>query len=221
MRAERVVVNTPSAAVCARRRSHIPAEKLIVIPNAIDPDAFAISARRADGRFRVGFIGRLDPVKRVDDLLRAARLLPRGIMLEIFGDGAERDRLHTLVHELGIGDRVTFHGTIARPQLGLEQIDALVLPSEAEGFGLVLIEAMAAGVPVIGTNVPGICDVINADVNGLLAAVRSPASIARAILRLRDEAMLREQLVTVGRRTVVDRYTFDRTIPQWRAVLGL
>ncbi|HMO27541.1 MAG TPA: glycosyltransferase family 4 protein [Tepidisphaeraceae bacterium] len=222
MRAEHVVVNTPSAASCARRRSHIPPQKLVVIPNAVDVTAFARTpSRRADGLFRVGFIGRLDPVKRIDDLLRAARLLPRGIRLDIFGDGAERDRLHTLVHELGVGDRVTFHGTIVRPQLALQQIDALVLPSIAEGFGLVLIEAMAAGLPVIGTDVPGICDVIDADVNGLLVPVRSPASIARAILRLRDDATLRERLITAGRGTVADRYTFDRTIPRWRGVLGL
>jgi glycosyltransferase involved in cell wall biosynthesis len=221
--ARRVVVNTPSALRVARQRSHIDPAKLVLIPNAVEPAAFTRSpaAPRGDGVFRVGFIGRLDPVKRVGDLLQAMRRVPRGLELHVFGDGVLRPRLHTLVHELGIGDRVSFHGSIDRPQLALDGIDLLVLPSLAEGFGLVLIEAMAAGVPVIGTDVDGIRDVVQHEANGLLVPARRPDAIAAAIVRLRDDPALRQELAAGGRATVEQRYAWSRVLPMYHDLFGL
>jgi glycosyltransferase involved in cell wall biosynthesis len=81
--------------------------------------------------------------------LHAVKKLDGLVHLHVFGDGAERGESSRRSARFGIESYVTMHGRIARPQAALMQIGLLVLPSEAEGFGMVLIEAMAAGVPVV------------------------------------------------------------------------
>lgn len=220
--AERVVVPSRSAAEVATRWARIPPARCVVIPNAVDAAAFLHPRPAfASPKLKLGFLGRLDPVKRVGDLLDATRWLGRNVELHIFGDGDDRERLHTRTHELGLSDRVVFHGVVSRPQRALDQVDVLVLPSQAEGFGLVLIEAMAAGVPVIATNVPGIRDVVEHGRTGLLVPVRSPRAIAAAVERVRDDAALRQRLVEQGMATVRDRYGFETVMAKYRALLGL
>ena len=223
---EKIVVPSASVARVARKWSHVDPKKIVIIPNAVEPGAFvrstpavATAVPRRAGVVRVGFLGRLDPIKRVQDLVRAMTLLEKRFVLEIFGDGEERVLLGTLVHELGLGDRVTFHGTIDRPQIAMDQIDLLVLPSAAEGFGLVLIEAMAAGVPVIGTDVDGIRDVVSHGENGLLARVRSPGAIAEAIRQINSDVPLREHIVARGLTEVCERYAWSAVILQYRRLL--
>ena len=106
------------------------------------------------------------------------------------------------------------------PEQALNEIDTLVLPSAAEGFGLVLIEAMAAGIPVVASDVPGIRDVVTANETGLLVPRRRSArAIADAILRLSNDPALRRRLTINGLKTVADRYTWDRILPQYRQLL--
>jgi glycosyltransferase involved in cell wall biosynthesis len=186
----------------------------IVIPNAIDVAAFAIDRPPSDS-FRVGFVGRLDPVKRIDVLLAAMKRLPTNFTLDIFGDGVEREKLEALA-----GPRVVFHGRIDRPQTALSAIDLLVLPSEAEGFGLVLIEAMAAGVPVVASDAPGIRDVVTHERDGLLVPVGDAEALSRAIERIATDATLRGQLIVNGRATA-RCYDYAATLPLWKAALGL
>ena len=96
----------------------------------------------------------------VPDLLQAVSQLGDLVHLHLFGDGPEREAIHRTTRLLNLESRVTLHGSIPRPQDALSQIGLLVLPSISEGMPMVLIEAMAAGVPVIGRNVPGVKDVI-------------------------------------------------------------
>lgn len=98
-------------------------------------------------------------------------------------------------------------------------MDVLVLPSEAEGFGLVLIEAMAAGVPVVGTNVPGIRDVIVDGENGLLVAVREPKALADVVRRVFDDRALRDRIVAGGLKSVKERYDWAAIYPLYRELL--
>ena len=95
-----------------------------------------------------------------------------------------------------------------------------MLPSAAEGFGLVLIEAMAAGVPVVATNVDGIRDVVRDGVSGLLVPVASPDALAAAISRVCGDEPLRRCLVAGGAEDVRRRFTWDVVLPQYRALLG-
>jgi glycosyltransferase involved in cell wall biosynthesis len=93
--------------------------------------------------------------------------------------------------------------------------DAFVLPSRAEGISNALLEAMAVGVPVIASDVPGNTDVVEHEANGLLVEVDDPASLAAAILRLVDEPDLRERLRQEARRTVETRYSIGHVAERY------
>jgi glycosyltransferase involved in cell wall biosynthesis len=212
--AEAMVVPSVSAAEVAVARASVPREKIVVISNAIDPRAFerSVIPQKDPSPYPVGFIGRLDPVKRIPDLIEAAKLFGSRVTLQIFGDGSERERLAGMA---------PLRGPVAKPQAALAEIGLLVLPSEAEGFGLVLIEAMAAGVPVIGTNVPGIRDVVQDGVNGLLVPVGNVSELAKAMERVISDRGLRERLIEGGLRTVRERFTWDVVLPQYRRLLAV
>jgi glycosyltransferase involved in cell wall biosynthesis len=206
-----------------RTWSGVPGEKVVVIPNAIDVETLAGIVREpaAGGRYRVGFIGRLDPVKRVPDLVRAVAMLPGDVELHVYGEGRERGRIEQEIRRAGAGGRVVMHGAVAGPAEALGRVDVLVLPSEAEGFGLVLIEAMAAGVPVVATDVAGIRDVVQDGRNGVLVPAGSPADLAGGIERVRNDAELRRRIVSDGRAGVVQRYSWDGVMRLYRQLLGL
>ena len=218
-RAQMIVVPSPSASDAAMQWAGVDEAKLRVIPNAVDIGEFDRIAHQGNGR-RIGFIGRLDPIKRIEDLVAAMPLLPEDYRLDIFGDGEMRKSLQSMISSRRLEQRITLHGEIAGPAPALSQIDLLVLPSDAEGFGLVLIEAMAAGVPVIGTNVPGIRDVIENGVSGLLCEPRNPRALADAIAKISGDAILREKLVAGGIERVRQRYDWSKVIESYRDLLG-
>ena len=216
--AERIIVPSPSVAAVAEKRAGVQPERITIIPNAIDPDDFLPSAvALTDPRpFPIGFLGRFDPVKRVPDLLAAVSQLGDLVHLHLFGDGPERGVIQQIIRELKLEHRVTLHGTVPRPQEALAQIGLLVLPSISEGMPMVLIEAMAAGVPVIGHDVPGVRDVIVDGENGLLVS-----SLAEGIARLVNDIALRQELIGNAGRWVRVRFTWGIVLRQYRDVLGL
>jgi glycosyltransferase involved in cell wall biosynthesis len=229
-RAEMVVVPSESAAMVARNWARVPAGKVVVIPNAVEVAAFRAQvpsgrARQDDSGnprpLRVGFIGRLDPIKRVVDLVGAAAVLGGRATVDIFGDGPDRPAIEREIASAGVSSLVTLHGKIAAPEPALNTLDVLVLPSDAEGFGLVLIEAMAAGVAVIATDVPGIRDVIRDDVNGLLVPRRNPLALAAAIVRLMEDRSLRQRLIDSATEEVHARYDWAAVLPRYRELLGI
>lgn len=217
--ADRVVVPSGAVAGVAGRWSGVPARRIDVIPNAVDLEAFGAIQRlpREPGStLRVGFLGRLDPIKRVPLLVDAMALLPPA-ELHIFGDGPERQTIEARVAQHQLHNRVTLHGAVASPGGALQAIDVLVLPSAAEGFGLVLIEAMAAGVPVVGADVPGIRDVIRDGVTGILCP-GDAASIARAITAAMDPQR-RESLIAQARQDVAERFSWPGVLEMYRRLL--
>ncbi len=215
-RAETVIVPSPSAARVATDRAGVPAERVAIIPNAIDLADWTTTTG-TDPR-RVVFLGRLDPIKDVPTLVAAVARLP-DVHLDIYGDGADRPRLERAVADLHLADRVRMHGTVARPQEPLATAGMLVLPSLAEGFGLVLIEAMAAGVPVVATDVPGVRDVVRTGETGLLVPAGDAIALAAAIRRVVDDGPLRERLVAAATADVRRRFTWDAVLPSHRRLL--
>jgi glycosyltransferase involved in cell wall biosynthesis len=244
-RAEKIVVPSESTADVAHEWARVPREKIVVIHNAIDADAFEpavlrtaanyggsaapaylAAARSSAGSassapFAIGFIGRLDPIKSIPDLLEATLLLGGSVHLHIYGEGRERKHIESKIRRLGIEQMVTLHGAITRPQEALSQIGILVLPSKAEGFGLVLIEAMAARVPVVATDVPGIRNVVTNEVNGLLVPHGQPRELALAIDRLMRDASLRERLVKQATKDAGERFSWEAVFPKYRELLGV
>ena len=214
--AEAVVVPSPSAAAVARAWAGVSAGRVVVIPNAVDPSHWPPTTGADPAR--VVFLGRLDPVKDVPTLVAAVGRLP-DVHLHLYGDGPDRPRVERAIAAHHLVGRATLHGTIARPQDALAAAGMLVLPSSAEGFGLVLIEAMAAGVPVVGSDVPGVRDVVRHGRTGLLVPHGDPAALAAAIRRLVDDPLLRERLVATAAVDVRRRFTWDTVLPLYRQLL--
>lgn len=158
-----------------------------------------------DGELRIGFAGKLVARKGVDELLRAAALLPpaRAWSVTVVGDGPLLAELRALVAELGVGNRVTFHGfanTTEMPKL-LASFDVLVVPSRLDMRVLVTIEAMAAGTAVIvsdATAVWGPGDLIEDGVTGLVYRSGKSATLARQLGRLLDDPGLLDRLQRDG-----------------------
>jgi glycosyltransferase involved in cell wall biosynthesis len=218
--AEKIVVPSPSVKEAAIRWAGVDAKKLVIISNAVRIEEF--SSRRWGGsgeRRHVAFIGRLDAIKRVPDLVNAVALLNADTMLDIWGEGSRRGEIQSTINRLGLQNRAIMHGGVLGSAAALDKADVLVLPSDAEGFGLVLIEAMAAGVAVIGTNVPGIRDVIEDGISGLLVPARNPQALANAIARVLSDAPLREKLIGGGRERVRRLYDWAICYEKYRLLL--
>lgn len=217
--ARKIIVPSPSVAEFGARRCGIPEEKFTVIPNAVAVEQFANLPREKSDVVRIGFLGRLDPVKRIDDLIAAYGLLAPGrYVLHIFGDGTEGNRLKTLARgQMGIH----FRGAVQHPAEALRQMDMLVLPSEAEGFGLVLLEAMAAGVPVVASMAPGIRDVVEDGQTAAMFQVGDVGELAKRIAQITEDHQLKSRLIANGRQLVWERYTLDPVLDAYERVLGL
>ena len=137
----------------------------------------------------VVFAGRHIPEKRVPALVPALAALP-GLRAEIYGDGPERGRVLALIAEYGLADRVSAPGFVdhARIDAALRRALCMVLPSRREGYGLVVIEACAAGTPAVVVADPdnAATELIEEGVNGFVAASASPEDLAAAITRVRE-----------------------------------
>ena len=221
--ADRVVVPSRAIARVAQRRSGVPLHKSVVIPNAVDPSAFPRAAVFTGPKVRAGYLGRLDPAKSPGDLLAALEFADvDDAELHYFGDGPDRAELERETDELGLRSRVFFHGAVKRPQDALHRIDVLWQPSAVEGFGLVVIEAMASGVPVVARASGGTLDIITDGDNGLLADPRTAhRRFAQSLTLLREEVDLRNRLIEGGLRTVRERFTWDVVLPRYRELLSL
>jgi glycosyltransferase involved in cell wall biosynthesis len=197
----------------------VPRHKLAVIPNGIPLHDFA---RRRDPALRRALLGadaqslvltvaRLDWQKGLDLLLRAAALVPTA-RFAIAGDGTDRARLEQLAVELGVAERVTFLGERADVADLLASADVFVLPSVLEGLPLAVLEAMAAGVPVVGTDVPGTREAIRHDDSGLLIPPGDAPSLARAIQSLIDAPDRAGRLVAAARRRLARDFSIETTV---------
>jgi phosphatidylinositol alpha-1,6-mannosyltransferase len=150
-------------------------EKLVTVPPGIDTERFRpveeLHPEVNPDRESILVLSRLDPRKGIDKAIRAfARLDRPGVELLIAGTGRLEDSLKELAEELGVREDVRFLGFVPDDELPVlySSVDMFVLPSEYEGFGIVFMEAMACGTPVIGTHVGGVPTAINAGTSGYL-----------------------------------------------------
>lgn len=171
---DRVVCNSQAAAQ-RLREAGVRETKLTVIPNGLPCDLFAAvppALRREPGEVRIGMISRMNhAVKRHDLFLRAAaRLSPRlpQVRFLLVGDGPLRPSLEQLARELGLGTRVTFLGDRRDVTAVLASLDITVLPSTSESLSNVILESMAAGVPVVAAEVGGNVELVQQGSTGFL-----------------------------------------------------
>jgi glycosyltransferase involved in cell wall biosynthesis len=200
------------------RRLHeilqIPGSKLAVVPNGIDtrrlqcepnPDLRAHLSRNGT-RPVVLTMARLVEEKGIAFLLEATRSLP-DVQVVIAGDGPQRDALERQARALGVGGRVVFLGRRSDvPQL-LACSDIVVLPSLNEGLPLAVLEAMAAGKPVVATIVGGTDELIADGQTGLLVPPRDPPALAAAVRSLAENPKLASAIAAAGRRHVEQSFS--------------
>lgn len=196
-----------SVAACIRAELRVTGGRVSTIYNGIpseEPEAAISGARMLSGTI-LG-VGRLSREKGFDLLVEAMTYLP-GRRLLLAGDGPERASLEALVSRLGINDRVEFAGWVSEPWASRFRPDLLVVPSRFEAMGLVILEAMRAGVPVVAARVGGIPEVVVDNVTGLLAEPESPRSLAVAIESLLEDSQRREEMARAAKRRLTERFS--------------
>jgi glycosyltransferase involved in cell wall biosynthesis len=177
------------------------AESIQVSPYGLDLSWGPQPAPRpSDGVLTIGYLGQLEPLKGVDILVRAIRLLPpqAPVRLRIHGALDKNPPYVQSLRDIALGDpRIEFAGVYTRPQLGavLANMDVIAVPSVwYENTPLVIGEAFAAGRPALATNLGGMSEAVQHDINGLLFERGDVAGLARAIQRLLDEPGLLNRL---------------------------
>ena len=181
----------------------------IVVPELIDLNAWrqlfrANPATPTPGKFTIFSVCRFYPRKRLDVLLRAAGLLRNtipGLEIRIIGNGPERARLQGICRELEIGPAVQWLGDVSPSSLAKEynRCDLFCLPSVQEGFGIVFLEAMAAGKPIVAARAAAIPELVR---SGVLVEPENPDALAEAIICLYRDPDLRRALASAGLRDV-------------------
>jgi glycosyltransferase involved in cell wall biosynthesis len=222
-RARHAIAGTSEAARVLRRKGY--AGPLAVIPQfGVDPEIFTPPATRTpNASFTIGYAGRFVEEKGLFVLLDAVAGLAGDWRLRLLGDGPLRAALVTRARALGLADRVAVETSVPSIDMpaGLAGLDALVLPSLTrpnwkEQFGRVLIEAMACGVPVVGSTSGEIPHVVGDA--GLLIPEAHHVALRAALRRLATEPPLRVDLGRRGRARVLERFTHQRIADQTLAV---
>lgn len=209
-----------------------------VVPNGVTPSVFSpltptVSSGLIRGRLRGGrnskFVvittSRLVPKNGIDILIRAAAGLKTLIRdsrfaIRIIGIGPEEQSLKNLVEKLEVTDIVEFLGEVPAEQIPeyLWQADVFVRPSRSEGLGTSFLEAMAAGLPVIGTPVGGIPDFLFDRKTGLFCKPDDPQDLARKIVMLLENETLAKELRENGQKLVAEKYSWDIIAEQMKKI---
>jgi D-inositol-3-phosphate glycosyltransferase len=219
--ADCVIVSTEMEGEQLRRLYGLTPSHTRVIPCGVDLDAFTpvTPARRAEARRALDldtlgetptllFVGRLDPIKGIDLLLESVALLRTPARLLIVGGDPSGDpeveRLRARAAELGIAERVRFPGAVPQADLPTyyHAVDAVVVSSRYESFGLVAVEALACGAPVVASAAGGLPSVVRDGENGLLVRWRSAQAFAERIDLLLSDDALRKRLLANARPSI-------------------
>lgn len=193
-------------------RLKTPGEKVDQIPNAVEPLKFDGPVDMKGARAKLGVkegqkmiiaVGRLTPQKGFDDLIRAYPAIRRAIpesRLVVVGDGHMRAELESIAEQEHVRDGTTFAGFISDDNLvaALRSSDVVVVPSRFEPFGIVALEAMAAGVPLVVSRVGGLAEIVEDSVDGIEVEPNNPSAIAAATVRILSDSELAARLRAKG-----------------------
>lgn len=164
-------------------------------------------------------VGRLHPTKGQDTLIRAGAILKRllpDIAIDIIGDGPFRESCLQLAHDLGVENECTFEGDIGHDEVlkRMALATATVVPSRSEGFGLVNIESLAVGTPVVASRVGGIVEVIRDGVDGFLVPPDDPDALAEKLLLLLSNPQLRSTMSRHARERFLSTFEQSKVIKE-------
>jgi glycosyltransferase involved in cell wall biosynthesis len=213
-RADRVVPVCESLGQMALQT--LPGLAYTVVPNGVDLTRFhppASRRHRRSGRVRCLAVARLVERKGIDHLIRAIASLERGrYELEIVGTGPDEQALRELAATLGLDDVVKFSGSLDRATVArrYREADLFTLASVEEAFGNVFAEALACGLPIVGSNVGGIPALVEHGRNGLLVPPGDPQALAAAIRQLGEDPAMRAEMGRRNRAHAVAALSWDR-----------
>ena len=199
-------------------------DRVRVIPNFVNVKTYRPDAKKA-GAHRLApnreklliHLSNFRPVKRVNDcihvLARVRKSTPAHLLM--VGDGPDRGPAEVLARELGVQDHVSFLGKQDHVERIIPLAHVLLMPSELEAFGLAALEAMACGVPPIGTNAGGVPELITHGVDGFAEGVGDLDAQAARATELLTNHRLHQRMAAAARHTAVSRFSTERIIPQY------
>jgi len=211
-----VICNSEEMARFAEEHYGAPASRTVVVYNGVDLTRF-VSSGEASGPLTIGTIGRLERQKNLDAFLEAAAKVAAArpdARFEIVGQGTQRARLEARAADLGLGRAVVFRGAVADIPAFLARIDQLWLTSDWEGTPNVVLEAMAAGVPVVATRVGGTPEVVTHGVTGLLVEPGDAQAVADAALQVAGDRDLEARLATGARAEAEKRFCLSTMVSE-------
>ena len=224
---DRIIVHTESYAATSRS---VWKYEPTIIPSAIDIDRFTPNTKASQIRKRHGlkgskvvlYLGRLKFHKGLEYLIESAKLTDPDIKYLIVGEGDFEPHLKEIVERFGVKDRIIFAGRVPNSEIPKYYCasDVFILPSitRLEAFGLVVIEAMACGKPVIISNIPGVSENITDGEEGLIVEPTNPKDIAKKINYLMKNEKIRLKMGAKGRKKVEQNYSLARVVDQLEKV---
>lgn len=203
-------------------RAGVPVDRIVDIPNGVEvPPHVGSSSPTAAEELHLVYVGRLHAQKSIETVLYALAALDApedgAVVLDVVGDGPDRERLEAIVETEGLAKVVRFHGSSDRVGDFLVHADALVLPSRAEGISNALLEAMAVGVPGIVSAIPGNTSVVTDGLNGFSFEVGDSAGLATLLARLAADRSALARAGAEARATIESRFSLEVIAARYRA----
>lgn len=201
-------------------------DKTAIIPNGLDMDLYKpLQAVNKNYVFTIGMQSRLVPLKDHPTLIHAfARLVKQktepAVVLKIAGDGESRKQLEELTKKLNLQEKIEFTGMLSENELVpfLQNLDLYVHASLGETMSTAIMQAMACGLPIIASDVPGINNMITHEQNGLLVPAKDKEKMAAALLLLYDNISLRQQLAKNAYEYAVKEFDSKRMLQKYKAI---
>jgi glycosyltransferase involved in cell wall biosynthesis len=224
---------SPSVSESIIKTFHLPEHKVFTIINTIDYKRFKINVDirkkkrelNVKGKEKViGAVGGLRRVKNYPSLIKAFKIVHEkmdNVKLIIIGEGKMRDELESLAKDLGLSNKVSFLGVRSDVPELMKVMDVYCLTSFFEGMPLSLLEAMSAGVPIVGTDVPGIRDLITHEHTGLLVSSDNHKELAEGLIRVLMHPFLAEKLAKNEKKFVLKKHSIENWIWQYERLFGL
>jgi len=176
---------------------------------------------KKNGEWVIGTVGRLSEEKRHIDLINAfvsvSKIFPKSKLL-IVGDGYLRDKLEKSVDNLEVRNKIVFVGFKENVFQFLKEMDIFVFPSRTEGLGIVILEAMASGLPVVASNIGGIPEIVKHNETGVLVEPQKPSELAEAIIQLLKNPEKMHKMGDNGRKRVLTNFLPEHFINQQESI---
>lgn len=216
-----------TSAAMARETAKYTSKEILITPFGVDVHRFApnVSERNEQEPFVVGTVKSLEPIYGIDTLINAFKITVDNnpevpLVLQIVGVGSQKAALEQLVSDLDLRDRVTFVGKVPNEELPTyyNRFDVAVNLSLKESFGVVAVEAMACGCPVVASDADGFKEVIEDGKTGFIVPKQNPKAASEAIQRFIDHRGLRSEMGANGRQRALSLYDWEKNVDTMTAI---